>query len=317
VRLRIWNAYASNNSGSYTIVGSLPSNEVAQEVAQELAALIDAHTAWLAAQHTSGGDSPLAAFCRSHGLAWAPGEGEWDEWPEYSQDNRPRIAVAQNQIVIHHEYTVSLPKTFGEYFYKRGGRVNVEENHAHHPIVTTAQFWWGWTKEQRAQGEIELPRLLAWLTAPDGALMQGADPKRPAAWQVKDHGPALMVGAVFENLIDGVSALSDAAKRHGAQMQLRLVEAPDDRLDPLMHMRPSSPAAVPRFDVIIRAIGENEDAVKAAIFGVLSLPEWTVREALSNLPGTLVRSISQDRAEAVAGAMRKAGATADVVRNDG
>jgi hypothetical protein len=175
MRVRIWNAYASNNSGSYTIVGSLPSAEVAREVAEELTAMIAAHTAWREAGHdqADGSESPLAAFCRSHGLTRLPGAGESDDWPEHRGDNRPRVAVVGSQVVVHHEYTVSLPPTFGEFFYKRGGRVAHEDNHAHHPIVTIASFWWGWTKEQRAQAEVELPRLVSALTAPDGMLMQG------------------------------------------------------------------------------------------------------------------------------------------------
>src|SRR5690242_18609473 len=148
MRARIWNAYASNNSGSYTIVGALPSEEVAHEVAVELSAMIKAHAAWLAAERgqADNPESPLAAFCRTHGLSWSSGDGEGDDWPEYSDDNRPRVVAIGNQVVVHHEYTVSLPPVFGAFFYKRGGRVQHEDNHAHHPMVTIATLWWGWTR---------------------------------------------------------------------------------------------------------------------------------------------------------------------------
>src|SRR5262245_48079148 len=186
MRVRVWNAYASNNSGSYTIIGALPSDDVAREVADELRAMIEAHTAWHDTWDGKADDSdaPLAAFCRKHGLAWSPGDGGWDEWPEHNEDNRPRVATVGHQVIVHHGYTVSLPRTFGEFFYKKGGRVEHEENHAHHPIVTIATFWWGWTKQDAARMEIERPRLVATLMAADSAITKVRPESWPAAWRV-------------------------------------------------------------------------------------------------------------------------------------
>src|SRR5262249_19206095 len=243
MRVRIWNAYASNNSGSYTIVGVLPSAEVARETAEELAKMIEAHTAWHADESGRGDDSnsPLAAFCRAHGLNWSPGLGGSDDWPQYGRDNRPRVAAFGSQVVVHHDYTVSLPPTFGEYFYKKGGRVMHEENHAHHPIVTTATFWWGWSKEERARRTLEEPRLVATLTGPDGALATTTAGAWPPAWRAAGEGfeAPLTVGIVFADLIGGVSALQAAADAHGARMQIRLSEAADEAHDPFAHLRPS------------------------------------------------------------------------------
>jgi hypothetical protein len=319
MRVRIWNAYASNNSGSYTIVGWLPSEEVAREVAEKLTAMIEAHTAWYEGElnQGDGSGSPLALFCRDHGLDWSPGDGWHDDWPEHSDDNRPRVAVIGKQVIVHHEYTVSLPAAIGAFFYKRGGRVQSEENHAHHPIVAIASFWWGWTEAQRAQGEIELPRLLAALTAPDGVLMQGTSPMWPAAWRAGGYEFPLTVGVVFENLIDGVAALNEAARRHGARMQVRLHEAPDETLDPLSHMRPSlPPPAVPRFDVVVGNAG-NQTALLGAMFEAFGMQAYEVEERLMNVPCTLARCVPAPRAEAIAATLRRAGATVDLVRNDG
>ena len=49
MRIRIWNAYASNNSGSYTIVGRFESDESAAKLAAELLAVVKAQSAWAAA----------------------------------------------------------------------------------------------------------------------------------------------------------------------------------------------------------------------------------------------------------------------------
>jgi hypothetical protein len=239
MRVRIWNAYASNNSGSYTIVGALPSEEVARSVADELTAMIGAHAAWLDAWDAKAdpASSPLAAFCRAEGLSWSPGHGGWGDWPD---DNKPRVTAVGHQVIVHHPYTVSLPPTFGELFYKRGGRVQHEEDHAHDPIVAIATFWWGWSKEDRARMEIERPRLVAALTAAEGALARVAPKSWPAAWQAGgerfDEAP-LTVGAIFADLIDGVSALGEAARQHHARMLLRVYEAPAGAHDPLAHLR--------------------------------------------------------------------------------
>lgn len=321
MRVRIWNAYASNNSGSYTIVGSLPSQDVAREVADELAAMIDKHTQWLASDPPPQGDgaeSPLADFCRTHGLFWSPGEGLWDDWPEYGQDNRPRVAVIGSQIIVHHEYTVSLPPVFGAYFYKCGGRVQVEENHGHNPIVTTATFWWGWSKEETAKAEAELPRLLSALTGGEGALMQDVHAMWPAAWRVEHQGHVLIVAVVFEKLIEGVSAMNQVAKQYGVQMQIRLSEAPDEHHDPLAHMRPSQPLpAVPRFDVIIKGPADPERPLVAEMCTAFGLYEGPVRERLADQPCILARGIPEPRAEAAAAKLREAGAVVELVPFDG
>jgi len=312
MRVRIWNAYASNNSGSYTIVGSLPSQEIAHEVAAELAAMIEAHTGWLAAERREAG-SPLAAFCKAHGLTESRGDGEWDGWPDYNDHNPPRVTAIGSQVIVHHEFTLSLPPVFGEYFYKRGGRVDNEENHAHHPIVTVATLWW-----PNGQGEIELPRLVEAFAAPDERLAQFQSATWPTAWQVGSHGPTLTAGIIFADLIAGVSALNEIARRHDAQIQVRLYEAPSDKHDPLIHMRPSSPPpAVPRFDLVVVGAGDNRPRFIAMVSEALGLQEWSLRQQLLKLPRTVACGLSAPRAEGAAALLRRAGAVIELVRNDG
>jgi hypothetical protein len=322
MRIRVWNAYASNNSGSYTIVGSLPSAEVAREVADELGVMIEAHTAW---RDTWDGksdiaDSPLAAFCRTHGLSWSTRSGAWDDWPEHSDDNRPRVAAIGHQVIVHHQYTISLPTAFGELFYKRGGRVDNEENHAHHPLIVIATFWWGWSRNDRAKMEIERPKLVTALTAADSVLAQVQPTDWPAAWRVareRFDDPPLTVGVIFPELIDGVSRLRAAAEQHGAQLQIRVHELPAVEHDPFAYLRPSSPApVVPRFDVVVTAC-EDSLQVAAAIVEAFGLYQHDARQRLVDLPCMLARSIPQPRAEAAAARLRTAGATIDLVRNDG
>src|SRR5690606_37887446 len=139
MRIRMWNAFASNNSGSYSIVGSFPSAERAEQVAAELLPVIQAHSEWMNTRPRwdeparEDSPSPLEQWVVEQGLQWSGPSSE--EWPEYSDENVPSVIAAGSQVLIHEDYTVSMPKVFGEYFYRRGGRVDIELNHTHHPLI--------------------------------------------------------------------------------------------------------------------------------------------------------------------------------------
>jgi hypothetical protein len=320
MRIRVWNAYASNNSGSYTIVGRLPSAEVAQRTAEELRALMDAQTIWRDAWdgETSVDESPLAHFCRTHALSWSEGRGGWDDWPEHSPDNRPRVEVSGTQIIVHHEYTVGLPPTFGELFYKQGGRVEHEERHAHHAIVVTAMFYWGWSEQKRALQEAELPRLFAALTAPDGLLAQQNRLDCPAAWRTAQRGfgeAPLTVGVVFDDLMAGVAATRALAETYGAQLELRLVEAAS-AADPLVHLRPSAPT-IPRFDVVLLGTGDDRAKVAQALVEATGQYTYDAPTRLQQRPPIVIaHALVQGRADSVATALQNAGALVELRRND-
>lgn len=320
MRVRVWNAYASNNSGSYTIVGRLPSAEVAEQTARELREVIDAHTPWIEAWDgkTSLEESPLAQFCKTHGLPWSEGDGGPDDWPQYSDDNRPQVVVSDAQIIVHHEYTVGLPPTFGALFYKRGGRVEHEDNHAHHPIVVTARFYWGWRDEDKATQALELPALIADLTGSGGLVVQPNRRDVPSAWRAGGDGfgeAPLTVGIVFDDLIAGVAALRAQAVAHAARLELRLAEAASEE-DPLVHLRPSSPA-VPRFDVIVTDVGTDRAALTRAVMESTGKYEGTARDLLqAAAPITIARARLEEQARSIADTLTRAGATTDLRRND-
>ncbi len=320
MRARVWTAYASNNSGSYTIVGRLPSAEVAQEVADELRVVITAHAAWRDRTDPAAGpaESPLATFCRERGLTWSAGEGEGDDWPQYS-DTPPQVVRSGRQVIIHHDYTVSLTPVFGELFYKRGGRVDHEEDHAHHPLVVTATFYWGWTPEAQARQQAELPRLLDALTSDAGPLVRLNRLGCPAAWRAgsdKFAEAPLTVSVIFDQLVEGVTALRELAQAHGATMELRLAEAAGVD-DPLAAMRPSTPV-VPRFDVVIVDTGDNRPRLVAALAGLTDESESMARERLlAPVPVVATRGAFERTARACLAALEAAGARVDLRRNDG
>src|SRR5262245_2985573 len=88
MRIRVWNAFASNNSGSYTIVGTFPSEETASTVAQELRAVMAAHARWRDNQLRTR-PSPFETFVRKNRLTWTDGLAESDDWPEYGGKDWP------------------------------------------------------------------------------------------------------------------------------------------------------------------------------------------------------------------------------------
>lgn len=74
MRIQVWQAFASNNSGSYTIAGRFEDAAIAHTVAAELGELIVAHSAWLRDHPWEDTDgSPLQAFVLARRLPVAAG----------------------------------------------------------------------------------------------------------------------------------------------------------------------------------------------------------------------------------------------------
>ena len=138
MRIRIFSAFASNNSGSYTIVGRFADEATAAEVARIAREASDAHDAWHSVNEwDDAGPAPLDDFVRAHGLREAR-HGRGDEWPCHGA--KPSAVAVGRQVMVHAPYTVTLPPVFGELFYAMGGRVEVELDHAHDPIAV--EFAW-------------------------------------------------------------------------------------------------------------------------------------------------------------------------------
>lgn len=244
MRIKIWNAFASNNSGSYTIVGSFPTAELASDVASELAALMEAHELWLQSlgNNSDDGPSPLSMFADKHRLVRNEDIGTGDDWPQYSSNNLPQAFAINHQVIIHHDYTVTLPSSFGQYFYVRGGRVVHELNHAHHPIVAVFELYVPWQERHKVDVKAKVSSLLEALNAPDGPLIKLVKPtKYPPAWQQSKGGfgeADLTVGAIFDDLPTGFTAVDRIAKAHGMQTLVEVFESYGDA-DPVAFLRSS------------------------------------------------------------------------------
>jgi hypothetical protein len=244
MRIRVWNAFASNNSGSYTIVGTFPSDEAATAAAEELRAVITAHARWMEDPQRTP-PSPFEAFVGKNGLTWTDGLAEYDDWPEHGRKNAPDAFPIGRQVVVHHDYTVTLPRTFGEFFYARGGRVELELNHAHHPLVAVFELWIPWRKKRDESVDVAamISEVVERLNAEDGPLSTLTSGAFAPAWCPGDGfgEPDLRVGAVFEDLLAGFTAMDRMARETGFGVHVKVFEAWSGEGDPLAFLRPSRP----------------------------------------------------------------------------
>jgi hypothetical protein len=232
MRIRIWNAFASNNSGSYTIVGQFPSPELAREITIELAPLIAEHTAWVDADAREL-TSPLESFAIQHELTLESIE----EWPQYGGKNSPEIIAIDHQVIIHHDYTATMPAAFGHYFYKRGGRVSVELNHSHTYIVCVFNVWWAWDSPMREKSAELSEKIIEQLTSPEGTLTTTSDPNVAPAWSYVQEWYQLSIGAVFSDLIAGVAGVQKVLQQYQAKANIELQEARPNEEGPLVFLR--------------------------------------------------------------------------------
>ena len=237
MRVRVWNAYASNNSGSYTIVGSFADAATAQRIAAELQPVLDEETRWRAAPGQPDASSPLVRHLAAHGIRYVP---DGDDWPAEWAEDKPRAFAFDRAVVVHSHYTITMPRELGALFYALGGRVAQELDHAHHQLVVVVTLWW-----ERALGQAAITErallLEQELKAPDGPLLRHASPDAPTpvcvlepSWE--DHAP-LGVAAVFGDLVAGCTAVREAARAREARMLLRFFEAPGEVSDPLAPWR--------------------------------------------------------------------------------
>jgi hypothetical protein len=236
MQIRIWNAFASNNSGSYTIVGAFRTREDAAGAAAELQQALIAEAAWRDGTPPAG-ESPLAALAAKYSLPHRA--NEFDEWPHYGGAEYPRVAVLGRQVLVHHEYTVTLPTMLGHYIYARGGVVQTLLNHTHDPLICLVEAWWPWQERERTPERAR--NALAVLTAPDGPVATSAQALIPPLWfSGQEFGaPEFTVAAVFRDLIEGVAATTAPIVQNGGRVTVKILEAIQHREgdDPLAFLR--------------------------------------------------------------------------------
>ena len=236
MKIHIWNAFASNNSGSYTIVGSFPSEAAAAQIAAELMPVLAAQTRWH--EDSAPSPSPLAQLVRKVGIDWET-DPQLDEWPRYGGKDTPEVIALGNQVLIHHDYTVTLPAVFGHYFYRRGGAVDTCHDHTHGPIGAVFHVWWDWDEESRQHQAQDCAAIVAALRDPKGAFATQLDEKIAPAWRIdlQDGEHPLLIGAVFSDLVAGCEAVRKLLAPFPCHFRLKIVESWLVESDPLAFLR--------------------------------------------------------------------------------
>jgi hypothetical protein len=248
MRIRLFHAFASNNSGSYTMVGSFRDASTAEEVARLIQEVSDEHHAWHE-EHTwdEDGESPLDGFVRREGLRARADEkqkpGRGDAWPQHG--DKPTALATGSQVFIHAPYTVTMPAVFGEFIYSKGGRVEVEIDHSHDDIAVEFSYYpagvrWDDPKAKDLLDAFEA-RAAAELPVWTG---RSEHDRRPAIAPVFHKGfwGSRHLSAVFGDLVEGVQGMRRLAREAGMEIRLRLWECPHNVADPLIALRaPAEP----------------------------------------------------------------------------
>ena len=320
MRVRVYQAFASNNSGSYVLLGTFRDAAVTTSVKEELERIFAEHHAWLSDASQVGGrrgdPSPLHAWAAARGLQSEPNVGADDDWPHYGEP--PVVVASGDQLLVYVGYTVTFPRLAGELVYARGGRVSVELDHAHEPIVLSHEIWMheGWKAREEAGRRID-----AFRAAIDrGALAhlqasrRSPEPERSAPvvrggfWP----GQIVLVQAPFD-VVEGLRAVDALAAEHQLRARVSLFESPVHGDDPIRAYRAIDPL-IGGFDVILWRVGPDVVATQRAMRTALGLETPAIAELVAKAPIELVRDVAEADAERVRALVAESGAEVELVR---
>lgn len=314
MRIRLWNSFASNNSGSYTIVGRFREAARAQAIAELLRPVLAEHSAWLE-QEAAAAEAPLHRFMREQGLHSDDDQDEQvglsDDWPQYGPP--PEVVAIGEQVLVHCDYTVTMPRFLGELFYAQGGRVEVEVDHGHHATVVIFELYVPWDGP-RAEAPAELARALERLLA--GPIAEFADSRVPPAWASSGFGPMLQLGVVFQDLVEGVRAVQESLAAAPVRTRMRVFEALRESGDPLQFLRGERRAVPGEHTVILWKPGPDRASTLRAI---RALTGTGLREALAvldSLPAELLVGVNRHDAEQALEQLNSVGADAELLTPD-
>jgi ribosomal protein L7/L12 len=320
MRIRIWTAFASNNSGSYTIVGSFASADAASTAAEALATALSEHHAYTARPdgESQRADPPFHRFVREQGLTLDSEDlALGDDWPHHGP--APEVVALDTQVLVHVDYTVTMPRTLGEFFFRRGGRVDVEINHAHHPVACLFQLWVpsAWEPEVKDEAKRRLDALkeeLAVTVLPPLVEWSPEYHRRPSEPAWGREWSMLVLGVVFPDLARGVAEVSRVARERGVSVRVRVFEPLDEAGDPLAAMRAGPEREPGAWQAVLWDPRDDRLAVLKAVREIAGLSLAEVRERLADLPCVVLDRVGREDAEEAVEKLRALGADAEAIR---
>lgn len=148
--LRVWQAFASNHSGSSTLLGRFATTEIAADVAREIREVFRAHLAYLATPEGKALEfdalqmptPPLLELGKKWGFDWGD-EDTNTFWWESMKPPRPGIDLTvvteDTDVQLFHPYRFQFPEIgLTRYFAARGGSVLYSEPDGILPVRVTA-----------------------------------------------------------------------------------------------------------------------------------------------------------------------------------
>lgn len=285
MRVRLYRAWASNNSSAYVLLGRFASVEAAEAALRDL-------------EEGDALTGPHAIDPAGNGLRWE---------------------VLGEQVLIE-GYAADMPPVFCAWVAKHGGHVQTELIHAHGPVVIRAQAWvpghWERGKEEAARSARD--RFVAALDVdPDLAVLlsaqtPGGGPRTIQALLGEGSGLEV-VCAPHHGLVETTKALRRLAREHGLEVRFEVFE---------WMMTDSDPAEVLALDarrewltVAIDEVGDRPDELRQALVEVVGISPQLVDVYLRPDPkrrGSLLQRASRPHAELVVRLLRHLGAKAHV-----
>ncbi len=137
----VWRAFASNNSGSFTVVARFCDEEAARRAAKELSEVARAHDAYLGSLSPEAWrdeaegwvgvrpSPPLRAFGEAHGVDWSDKDAGMN-WEEIGEGG-PALSARTigNAVVVYHPYALTLPVKQIREFLANAGATEFEDTY--------------------------------------------------------------------------------------------------------------------------------------------------------------------------------------------
>lgn len=313
MKIRLYRAFASNNSGSYTLVGRFRDEATAVDVAAALSALCAAHTAWWSAEDQPDrlDGSPLRAFLDANGLVGTP-DDVWDHWPQYGPP--PQVIQSATKVVVLVPYTVTMPAALGEYVYRRGGRVELELEHSHSPLAV--EFTFSVRGARHGEDDASITTVCEQIAAELPALTTPPAPDARAAippcWHRDDWARHLSV--VFADTGAGILRVRELARAAGIVTHIRIFEVSDRDPDPFARLRGGPRPERGRHAVALwRVPAAARIAIMKVVRDLVGCDLTTARALVDDAPRDVLENVAEQVAEDAAARLRDAGADAEAV----
>lgn len=208
--VRSYEAFASNNSGSYTLVGSFETSERAEEVASILNQLATDM------EQEDRDSNPVQDLLRTAGIHASDEVAGYEDWPDLSFSSSPEAVALDRQVWWYCDYTISMPSELGHWFYAMGGKVETELDHTHHPQLAQLTLWPDLPWKERQQ--VDLQPII-------DALWLGPLAAEGIRARVRRGGHAFIEMLWLAPEPEQVRRLAMAAKNHGLRMRLTMTES--------------------------------------------------------------------------------------------